>query len=233
MKISLISIGFFLLPTLASAHEHQTFRMGTSTYEFTVGSLNEPVTVDDKSGVELSVIRLADDHAEEEAHDDAAPHEEAGTPVEGLQSTLQVEISAGDTKKVLPLTTIYGKAGSYKAVFFPTIATTLTYRFFGTIDDAPVDLSFTCNPAGHPQTEPSTEEVKISETVTRLKKTGAFGCPTAKEDLGFPEPSASLFDLREGAGGQGGDDSDSLLSIVALLAGLAGLGLGVAAWKRK
>ncbi len=197
---SAAAIGLLAAPALALAHESQNFKIGGTEYTFVVGSLNEPLVVDDKSGVELTVTTV-EEHAEGamEAHEDGDEHE-AGGPVTGLESTLKVEIKAGDKSRTMDLTTVYGKPGSYKAVFIPTVQTTLTYRFFGEINKIPVDVSFTCNPAGHPATAEDKTETQISDAVVRTLKKGAFGCAQAKADLGFPEPSMTTYDLQESIG---------------------------------
>ena len=81
-------------PLLASAHEHQEFKIGTKYYQFTVGSLNEPVAVDDKTGVDLRVNQIS---APISGHDETMQKAEPGTPVTGLESTLKVELIAGKT----------------------------------------------------------------------------------------------------------------------------------------
>ncbi len=65
----------------------------------------------------------------------------------------------------------------------------------GTLDDLPIDLSFSCNPAGHPQVPDDTSVVKVPENIIRKLKAGAFGCPKARVDVSFPEPTSTLYDL--------------------------------------
>ena len=197
--LSFALAALLLAPSAVLAHEHQSFRIGTAEYEFTVGSLNEPVAVDDKTGVEVSIQKLTPDAHAGVAHEDGDEHA-ASTPVTGLEKTLKVELIAGNQKKMLDLTTIFGQPGSYKAVFIPTVQTTYTYRFVGSIEGTAVDLSFTCNPAGHPASPEDTTELKLSDDVTRMKKSGAFGCPMAKDALGFPEPAPTLTSLSGGSG---------------------------------
>lgn len=220
---SLGLLSLFVLPASAFAHEHQTFRIGDKTYDFVIGSLNEPVNVDDKSGLDLAVS-VANEHAEDETHVEGDSHA-ASTPVQGLEKTLKVELQAAGKTKELPITTQYGKPGSYKAIFIPTVATTLTYRIFGTIDGNSVDLSFTCNPAGHPASPEDTTELKISDAVTRISKSGAFGCPVAKAELGFPEPSAAIVDLAN-------DDDSSATGSIALALSAVALAFGVIGFAR-
>ncbi len=218
LLLTTASIAILFAPFVASAHEHQTFRIGGKTYDITIGSLNEPVTVDDKSGVDFTIVLGAGE--EEQESGEGHEHTDTATPVTGLEQTLKVELSAGDKKKTLDLSPQYGKPGSYKAVFFPTVATTLTYRVFGIIEGTNVDLSFTCNPAGHPQSPEDTTELAVSDGVTRLKKSGAFGCPGPKEDLGFPEPSLSILSVDtstdKAGSGTTGNTGGYALGIVAL-----------------
>lgn len=225
MRRSLV-IGFLaaIFPALAFAHEHQTFQIGEKYYNFTIGSLNEPVSVDDKSGVDLAVALTtapSDDHADADSDEHGAD-----TPVLGLEKTLKVELIAGDQKRVLDLTTQYGKPGSYKAVFFPTVQTTLTYRVFGEIEGTAVDLIFTCNPAGHPAAVTNTQREEMGPGVARVEKTGSFGCPIGTADLGFPEPAATLYELSGGSGGM------STTETVAIILGAIGFIAGVGAWRR-
>lgn len=194
LSLALMALIFITSPQSVFAHETRAYEINHQHYQFVVGSLNEPIAVDDKTGVHLIVTKpAAMGHKEEKEAD----HHEAAGAVEGLDKTLKVEISAGDKKKVMDLTPIHGEHGAYRANFIPTVQTTYTYRFFGAVNNTPIDLSFTCNPAGHPQTEENKEEVEISEGVHQTLKKGTFGCPVAKADLGFPETAMSEYELAE------------------------------------
>jgi hypothetical protein len=187
----------FAMPFIASAHEEQKFKINDRPYEFVVGSLGEPLIVDDKSGVDLRVTS-------------------AGKPVEGLQETLKVELIAGDKKKELPFTTVWGTPGSYKAVFFPTVATQLSYRVFGTINNTAFNVTFTCSSGGHELATEDTSSVDISEGVVRTLKSGAFGCPQPKADMGFPEASHDLGSLVPQPAHNGLATAAIALSVIAL-----------------
>jgi hypothetical protein len=230
---------FLALPVVATlllaaapalAHEQQTFRIGGKEYTFVIGSLNEPIFVDDKSGVDLRVTKAGGKPAKGAvAHDDGdGDHEEAGTPVTGLETTLKVELSAGDKKRVMDLSPVYGAVGAYKTTYYPTVATTISYRVFGDLEGNPIDLTFTCNPAGHAKAPEDKTETKITETVTRIHKTGAFGCPESKADAGFPEPAASLRELstRTGTAAPTSPQNENLplgLSAIGIVLGTAAL----------
>ncbi len=182
-----------VLPFVADAHEVQVFEINGEEYQFVIGSLNEPLVVDDKSGVDLRVSMP--DHAAMPATD----HHAAGGAVAWLEEALKVELIAGDKKKILDFSPVSNAPGSYKAPFYPTVATTLSYRVFGTINDTPVDLTFSCSPAGHTEAKEDTTRVQISDKVFRVSKTGAYGCPVEKAEMGFPEASASVTELQDSA----------------------------------
>lgn len=184
--------GLLLLPLVASAHEHQTFEINGITYTFGIGSSNEPVVVDDKSGVELQIQKagiLA-------GHEDHHAGETLGG-VEGLEKTLKVELISGSSRTTMDLEPVWSAPGSYHATFYPTVATQLSYRIFGTIDEIPVDLLFTCIPRHDMEGETvDTTRTEISPGVVRVEKRGGFGCPMEKSALGFPEAAATLEETK-------------------------------------
>lgn len=224
-------VAFIGAPLVAGAHERQVFNIGGTDYIFVVGSLGEPIVVDDKTGIELRV-KKADPKAPTDANATGA------IPVVDLEKTLKVELIAGDKKTTLDISPAYKDPGAYKNTFFPTIATTYTYRFFGTINDTPVDLSFACNPAGHVAAPEETTEVSVTEGVVRKFKAGQFGCPLAKEELGFPEPTMTMVGMHEDAehhmSGVMTAVNERSSSGAALAFGLLGVVMGaLALWKSR
>lgn len=237
MNRNIIYFAFLLLAVLtalapfnSSAHERQVIRIGTTDYLWVVGSLNEPVAVDDKTGVDLRISIT----------DPANPSDSASSqikPVEGLDKTLKVEISAGDKKKTFDLVPAFRDPGAYRAPFYPTVQTTFSYRFFGTINSSPVDVTFSCNPAGHPQTTEDRTSLSLGQEVMRTFKAGSFGCPAAKGELGFPEPAHTLQDLKTAHTALDARLSDLAptsrnFTLLAIAVGLLGLIAGVSAWTR-
>ena len=179
-----ILVSFVSVTPYAFAHQRQLYTIGGQDYLIVIGSLNEPIFVDDKSGVDLRVLRADPNNPMNSSAEGAAP-------VEGLEETLQVELGAGNVTRVLQLEPAFGEPGAYEAPFYPTVATTLTYRLFGTINNTPVDLTFTCTPTGEAGAVADNSTVQISEGVVRKGIEGGYGCPAPLIDAGFPEPLVS------------------------------------------
>jgi hypothetical protein len=164
-------------------HESRLYTIGNEDFWITVGSINEPVYVDNKSGAEV-FVRMADPA-------NPLDRNANGTKmVEGLEKTLKFEISTGDKKKILEIEPAFNDFGHYEAVFYPTIETTYNYRLFGTINNVTLSLDFQCNTAeGEGNQDNSTKQ--ISGRVTQKAQRDAFGCITARTDASFPEPYIS------------------------------------------
>lgn len=224
--IILSASAFLLFPLVASAHEHRVFQIGDKQYSIIVGTLNEPATVDDRSGIEVSVQELG--KASGAASDDGP----SGTPVEGLAGTLKVEVSAGDQKKTFELEPKDEQPGWYGAVFHPTIQTTYSYRLTGTINKVPIDVTYTCNPAGHVVSEEDKNPIKISDNVTQTLKGGAFGCPIAKEETYFPQKADSMADLTAKMDTMENAQKGINYGWIGFVTGIVGMALGIIALAR-
>jgi hypothetical protein len=177
-------VSLFSVTPQAFAHERQLYTIGGQDYLIVIGSLNEPIFVDDKSGVDLRVLRADPNNPMNSSAEGAAP-------VEGLEETVQVELAAGNNTRVLQLEPAFGEPGAYEGPFYPTVATTITYRLFGTINNTPVDLTFACTPTGEAGAAADNSTVQISEGVVRKGIEGGYGCPAPLTDAGFPEPLVS------------------------------------------
>jgi len=167
--------------TAVVAHERQLVQIGTSDYLLIVGFLHEPVYTGDRSGLDLRIV-IPDGSNPLDAR---APDVK---PVDNLDKTLKVEVKAGPHARVFDLKPTYGAPGRYEAVFYPMVATTYSFRLFGTVAKVPVDLTFACNPLGHVTVEEK-NPVKLAEQVTRKALIGSFGCPSARTDAEFPPAS--------------------------------------------
>lgn len=212
-----IPLAGLLLPFMTSAHEHASYMIGGVQYDIVIGSSNEPIVVDDKTGLDLRVT--SGGHMQKAQDGDMEPV--GGKPATGLEQTLKVELISGDTKKTFDISPAFGSPGAYKTTFYPTTVDPFSYRIFGTINNTPVDLMFTCLAKG--ATAPDMEEKDISTGVKQLMGGGGFGCSDPKESLGFPKPAPELLSLAK----QPNSGSNTLgyvavgLSAVALAISLA------------
>ncbi len=232
LHLAVFAVALLHFAPSAAAHERDTFKIGDKYYLLTVGSLNEPFLVDNISGVDLRVTRLSGPAG------DAAGK---GTPIPGLDRTLKVELAAGDKKETLPFDPSDETPGSYAANFIPTVQTTYSYRIFGTIDHNSVDLLFTCVTGEVSETAEDNSPLKVSDSITRLRKIGAFGCPESKKNMGFPEPSPSSYETNQslqnltvGSQATGRQAARAqTLGIAGIVSGLLGLAVAGIALKRK
>jgi hypothetical protein len=183
MTTTITLVSFFIVHQNVYAHQRQLFTIGNEDYLFVVGSLNEPIFVDDKTGVDFAAYSP-------DPNDPVNSKANGTKPIDGLENTLKVELAAGDKKKVLNFEPAYQNPGHYEAPFFPTIETTYNYTLFGNINGTEFRATWTCSPAeSEPISDNSTKQ--ISDGVIRKAMLGSFGCPESRTDLGFPEPYLS------------------------------------------
>jgi hypothetical protein len=174
-----------IIQNTAFAHQRQLFTIGDKDYLLVVGSIGEPLYVDQKSGVAMSAYWP-------DPSDPVNSQANGTKPIEGLESMLKVDVSAGDKNKTLNFEPAFGEPGSYEAPFYPTVKTTYNYTVFGNINGTNFKATWTCNPAGGEGTPISDNStVEISPNVTRKSMMGSFGCPQPLSDAGFPEPMMS------------------------------------------
>ena len=131
-KVRLIAVLIMILSLgISTAYGHARREVGS--YRFVVGFLVEPAFEGLKNGVDLRVL-----HADTEA------------PLEGLQDTLQVEVThvPSAVGKVLKLRTIYRDPGHYTADLIPTAPGQYRFRFFGSIQDMTVQETFDSKSGG-------------------------------------------------------------------------------------
>ena len=180
-----------LSPILQTSYAHQRalFTINGKDYLFVIGSLNEPASVDDKTGVDFRGIWP-------NSTDPTNSRANGTQPIVGLENMLKVEILAGNKNMTSDLEPAFDELGSYESKpFYPTIPTTYSYRIFGDINGTNFDVTFACNPAGGEATQSDNSTVQISQNVERKALLGGFGCP--EERIGFPEPYVSQFDLSQ------------------------------------
>lgn len=194
----LILLAFFTAQT-AYAHEQRVLDLNGTLYYFVVGSLNEPVVVDDRTGLDLQVQKIgARTKYEAQVKEGEIPDKAA--PVVGLEETLKAEIFVDSQVQAMELSKVWGAEGKYKTLFYPTSVATIGYRLYGTIEGVEVNEIFVCNPAGHVmKAQEATHTMEDGTTMEGhdmhmsgeddehvVYTSGSFGCPKAKADYGFP-----------------------------------------------
>ena len=153
-----------------------------------VGFIDEPVYSGQKSGLELHVT-----------HD--------GEPAEGLEETLQAQVTFGDQTRDLELSPSFGEPCAYRSVFFPTAAGAYTFRIYGEIDGEPIDESFTSG----------------RDTFSEVQEVVGGQFPVV-----FPAMGDLARDAEAGAGAATTATIALILGAAGLLAGLVALGLTLA-----
>lgn len=126
MRSLLIAL-LVLLFSVAWAHETRTVGPeGGTQYKVTVGMLNEPVFSEVRTGLDLIIRNAADD-----------------SPVEGLETSLQADITAptGETR-TLEVRPQFGKPGYYKDDYILTMPGTYDIRIYGFIGDLEIDETY-------------------------------------------------------------------------------------------
>lgn len=189
--VSLATILLLVLATGASAHEHRE----VGEYEIIVGFMSEPALVNEPNGLSLAVHH---------GHGDGG-HSEDAEPVEGLQDTLQAEISYGGETQPLELRAQWGQPGSYTADVFPTAEGTYSFRIFGMIEETEIDETF----VGGPDT---------------------FSEVHSKSDISFPSSATGADSGSSSAVTEAQDSADSArtLAIIGIIVGILGLAAGAA-----
>lgn len=189
-----LSVVFLLgLTMTASAHEHRE----VGDYELTVGFTSEPALMNVPNGLDLR-IQLG--------------HGDDGTPVEGLQETLQAEITFGGETKELELRGRFGQPGAYTSDIFPTAEGAYTFRIFGTIEGTEVDETFTSGP----------------DTFSEVTSTDSIAFPAVAGDADSGNNAISdAQDTADGARTLG--MIGIVVGALGLLAGAAGLSMGMKA----
>ena len=166
-----------------------------------VGFLGEPAYLNQPNGLDLRFYTV------EEGVELLEATAEERTGVEGLEETLQAEVSfGGEAPMPLTIEPRFRDPGAYDGNFLPTAVGDYTFHITGTVNGTEIDETFTSSPEGFGAIEEPTEYPVQIQTNQELE--------------------AAL-----GSGGEEEDDSDSstmpiVLGIIGIVLGAAGLGAG-------
>lgn len=215
--------------TTAVALAHGDEEVGD--YKLVVGFFNEPAYEGGVNAASVRVTRAGDsEHMSGEMSGSTGmsgmsgmSHSDDAVGVEGLDRTLQVEVTyvPTSTSKTMDLIAVYGDPGHYVAYFIPTAPGHYRFRLIGTIEGNEIDETFESMAGG-----------------------GDFDDVRSQIGLHFPEPRPSLRELESAVRGAQdmaqqaqiaavAEDSDSdagaLLGIIGIVVGAAGVAIAAAA----
>lgn len=194
-----------LVPT-ASAHE----RRQIGPYILVVGFLHEPAYVEELNGASLTVFRTD------------------GQPVEGLEKTLKVEVSAGGASRTFDLKPEPGRPGAYKAEFIPTRTGGYVFRFFGKIETTEVNERFESGPNRFDEVVSKAElqfPTSVPSNAELAQRLGAAAAtPVTGAAARAPEVAARSS---EDNTARGRANAALAVGVAGLLCGALGVALGV------
>ncbi|MGD9535469.1 MAG: hypothetical protein AB7V56_17075 [Candidatus Nitrosocosmicus sp.] len=169
------------------AHQRALYSINGKNYLMEVEMTNEPVAVDDKTNIELSVVSP-------NMTTPMDPEANGTQPITGLEDSLKVDIQAGNKTLTSNLDPAFGELGVYESqTYYPTIPTTYSFRVYGVINGTQFNDTFACNPVLGEDAPPDNSTIKISNEVERKALTGGLDCPDYR--VGFPEPYISQHEL--------------------------------------
>lgn len=180
------------LPALAFAHE----RRDVGQYRLTVGFIAEPPFEGQKNGVDLRVVLVRKVGDAEETE-----------PVEGLEKTLQVEIThvPNGASQVFALRTIFRDPGHYTNDLVFTAPGQYRFRFFGDMKGTPVNETFESGP-GRFNDMQSAAELQFPERFPEMREVaaavkGALNVANQAQDSASSAQSVALVGVILGAVG--------------------------------
>jgi hypothetical protein len=210
------ALGLASVPVLA----HEDREKGG--YHFTVGFMEEPALEGSRNGALIEVMKPPEGAAHEHGENPQSNPSGSGTgaeqpnaelvPVEGLDSTLQVEVTHIPTgiSKVMPLRPVFGEPGHYAADLIPTAPGQYRFRFFGAVEGMNIDETFESGP----DTFDNVEEAKALQFPEPL--------PAAREVEGAVRGTqATAQEAQEMA------SSASTLGMIGVVLGAVGVMFGI------
>ena len=149
--------------------------------------------------------------------------EGVAVPVEGLEGTLQVEVThvATGISRTFDLEAAWGDPGHYVAGVIPTASGVYEFRIFGSIEGTPIDETFVSTGGGGDFDDiQSSADLQFPEQLPELRE--VVGAAQGARDIAQQAQDAALA-AQAGGNGNGGVDA---LTVVALIIGIVGALLG-------
>ena len=155
----------------------------------------------------------------------AGQDEGVAVPVDGLEETLQVEVThvATGVSRILDLEAAWGDPGHYVAGVIPTAAGVYEFRVFGTIEGMEIDETFVSSGGGGDFDDvQSSAELQFPEQLPEMRE--IVGAVQGARNIAQEAQDAAL--AAQAAGGTSGGGGGNALVLVALIVGIVGAVLG-------
>ena len=150
--------------------------------------------------------------------------EGVAVPVEGLEGSLQVEVThvATDASRIIDLQAAWGDPGHYVAGLIPTASGVYEFRVFGTIEETNIDETFVSQGGGGDFDDiQSSSELQFPEQLPEMRE--VVSAVQGARNIAQQAQDTALAVQAEGTNAGGGGTG---LAIVALIIGIAGAVLG-------
>ncbi len=155
----------------------------------------------------------------------AGQDEGVSIPVEGLEGSLQVEVThvATGTSRTLDLEAAWGDPGHYVVGLIPTASGVYEFRVFGTIEGTAIDETFVSQGGGGDFDDiQSSAALQFPEHLPEMRE--IVGAVQGARDIAQQAQDTALAVQTGGTTADGG--GSNVLAIVALIIGIAGVVLG-------
>ena len=211
---ALVAMAAFVVPGSgtgqALAHEDRE----EGGYKLVVGFLHEPAYEGERNAVSLRVTKGSEDE-EEESSTMGGRHDPEAVAVEGLQDTLQVEVThvPSNVSRAMNLRAVFNDPGHYAADLIPTSPGHYRFRFFGVIEGEAIDATFDSRAGG-----------------------GHFDDVRVATAIHFPDAVASARELESAVRGlqatseetldEDDDSAAATMAIVGIVLGASGIAFG-------
>ena len=217
-----IAVALITTISTAAVFGHEDREEGD--YKFIVGFLDEPAYEGLRNAVSLRVTKAGvEEHGEAMQEEEAKMpgHGEAATvPVEGLDATLQVEVThvPSGASRVMDLRPAWHDPGHYLADLIPTSPGHYRFRFFGTIEGNEIDSTYDSRAGGG-----SFDDIRVASAI-HFPETIASGREMESAVRGAQAEAQQARDAAASA--ENSVSSATVLGIVGIVVGAAGIALG-------
>ena len=217
-----IAVALITTISTAAVFGHEDREEGD--YKFIVGFLDEPAYEGLRNAVSLRVTKTrVEEHGEAMQEEEAKMpgHGEPETvPVEGLDATLQVEVThvPSGASRVMDLRPAWHDPGHYLADLIPTSPGHYRFRFFGTIEGNEIDSTYDSRAGGG-----SFDDIRVASAI-HFPETVASGREMESAVRGAQAEAQQARDAAASA--ENSVSSATVLGIVGIVVGAAGIALG-------